>query len=135
MDRHALRRWVRDYEAAWRAPGTEALDGLFTPDATYRTAPFEEPFSGLTAIRGMWEAERAGPDEEFALAAEVVAVEDDVGVVRAEVRYGPPTRARYRDLWIVRLTADGRCRSFEEWPFWPPGGTGGYAGGPARPER
>jgi len=25
----------------------------------------------------------------------------------------------YLDLWIVRLDADGRCRHFEEWPFWP----------------
>lgn len=26
---------------------------------------------------------------------------------------------RYRDLWIVRFDEDGRCREFEEWPFWP----------------
>ncbi|WP_327035397.1 hypothetical protein [Micromonospora ureilytica] len=25
----------------------------------------------------------------------------------------------YRDLWVMRFADDGRCRSFEEWPFWP----------------
>jgi hypothetical protein len=40
-------------------------------------------------------------------------------VVRVDVQYGPPDRHEYRDLWIVRFAADGRCREFEEWPFWP----------------
>ena len=40
-------------------------------------------------------------------------------VVRVEVSYGDPVRQEYRDLWIVRLAGDGRCASFEEWPFWP----------------
>jgi hypothetical protein len=55
---------------------------------------------------------------------QIVAVDGDTGVVRAEVRYGAPIRQLYRDLWIVRLACDGRCAEFEEWPFWPPG-TGG----------
>ena len=50
---------------------------------------------------------------------EIVAVEADTAVVRVEVQYGPPDRSRYRDLWVVRFAADGRCREFEEWPFWP----------------
>jgi hypothetical protein len=29
-DRATVLRWLADYEAAWRAPGTEALAGLFT---------------------------------------------------------------------------------------------------------
>jgi hypothetical protein len=36
-----------------------------------------------------------------------------------EVSYGDPVRQEYRDLWIVRFAGDGRCASFEEWPFWP----------------
>jgi hypothetical protein len=38
-------------------------------------------------------------------------------VARVEVEYAGGTE--YRDLWIVRFAADGRCREFEEWPFWP----------------
>jgi hypothetical protein len=67
----------------------------------------------------MWENEREGPDEVFTLTSEIVAVEGPTAVVRAEVRYGNPVRQEYRDLWLIKFDGDGRCSSFEEWPFWP----------------
>jgi hypothetical protein len=111
--------WVDAYEQAWRAPGAVALAELFTEGATYRQAPYEEPVTGLAAIGRMWEAERDGADEMFRMQREVVAVDGDVAVVRVEVRYGEPIHQEYRDLWIIRFAPDGRCSSFEEWPFWP----------------
>ncbi|HEX4010191.1 MAG TPA: hypothetical protein VHX62_09290 [Solirubrobacteraceae bacterium] len=62
---------------------------------------------------------------------EPVAVQGDVAVVRVGVDYGDPPAQTYRDLWIIVLDPDGRCRSFEEWPFFPgqPPGAG-EAGGP-----
>jgi ketosteroid isomerase-like protein len=118
-DRATVTRWLADYEAAWRAPGTDRLAGLFTGDATYLQSPYEQPVVGLAAIGRMWEAEREGPDEVFSLATEIIAVDGPTAVVRAEVSYAGPPRQDYRDLWVVRLTDDGRCRWFEEWPFWP----------------
>jgi hypothetical protein len=119
MDREQLRGWLEGYERAWRKPGTDALAGLFTEEATYSTAPYENPHRGLQAIREMWDAERLGPDEAFEMTGEIVAVEGDTGVARVEVRYGAPRNKEYRDLWIVRLDEAGRCTHFEEWPFWP----------------
>jgi len=80
-------------------------------------SPYEEPVHGLESIGALWERERTGPDEEFELSAELVAVEGDTAVARVEVAYA--RGERYRDLWIVRFDEDGRCREFEEWPFWP----------------
>jgi hypothetical protein len=77
----------------------------------------------------MWEAERLGPDEDFTLKSEIVAVDGDTGVARIEVQYGPPRDQMYRDLWVIVIGADGRCTRFEEWPFWPPGTSGTVAGG------
>jgi hypothetical protein len=111
--------WVAAYERAWRSVGTERLAELFAPAATYRMSPFEEPAKGLTEIGALWERERREADEEFEMVHEIVAVENDTAVIRVEVRYGPPEHHRYRDLWIVRFDPDGRCREFEEWPFWP----------------
>lgn len=119
MDRRAFADWIERYEDAWREPGTLALAGLFTTDATYRARPYEPVAEGLAEIEAMWERERKGPDEVFAMRWELVAVEDDTGVVRLEVDYGEPLTQSYRDLWIVRLREDGRCCSFEEWPFRP----------------
>jgi len=118
-DRSAVYRWVEGYEHAWRTSGTEELSVLFTTDATYLHSPYEEPVRGLDAIGVMWDHDRDGPDEVFSLTAQVVAVEDDTAVVRAEVRYGQPVRREYRDLWILQFQSDGRCSWFEEWPFWP----------------
>jgi uncharacterized protein (TIGR02246 family) len=118
-DRPAVRRWVEDYERAWRTAGTEQISELFTTDATYLHSPYEEPIVGLDAIRGMWDGERDGPSEMFTLSTEVVAVDNQTAVVRAEVRYGDPVRQEYRDLWILQFEADGRCSWFEEWPYWP----------------
>jgi hypothetical protein len=126
MERTEYASWIERYEEAWRSDGTGALAGLFTERATYRGSPFSEPYEGLGAIAEMWEAERRGPDEEFQMRFELVAVEGDVGVARVDVRYGPPREQRYLDLWVIRLDEDGRCREFEEWPFWPTGTSGSH---------
>jgi ketosteroid isomerase-like protein len=118
-DRVMVKQWLAGYETAWRAAGTEGLAGIFTDDASYLQSPYEEPVVGLDAISRMWDEEREGPDEVFTIATEILAVDGAIAVVRAEVRYGDPVRQEYRDLWIVHLGDDGRCRWFEEWPYWP----------------
>jgi hypothetical protein len=129
VDRPQLTQWLDAYERAWRTPGTDVLAKLFTEDATYSTAPYEQPHRGLEAIGKMWVAERLGPDEEFEMSSEIVAVEGDTGVVRIEVRYHAPKNKEYRDLWIVRLSDTGLCSHFEEWPFWPSNQQGAPAAG------
>ncbi|MDQ4008729.1 MAG: nuclear transport factor 2 family protein [Actinomycetota bacterium] len=119
MDRADVERWVAEYERAWRTPGTEALSGLFTPDVSYVPSPWAPPIRGLDALGAFWVAERKGPDEEFAMTSEVVAVEGSTAVVRVSVDYGEPLFARWRDLWVIRFAADERCEAFEEWPFAP----------------
>lgn len=105
------------YERAWRSPGTDALAELFTPDASYLVSPWAEPLVGLDRLAAFWEEGRDGPDEEFTMATEVVAVDGDVAVVRVSVDYAQGRD--WRDLWVLRFDADGRCVAFEEWPFAP----------------
>ena len=119
MTRDDLRRWIDDYERAWRTGGTEPLRMLFAADASYSPGPYERPHVGLDEIAAFWETERAGPDEPFTMDAVPVAVEGDTGVARVRVHYNGPPVQDYRDLWIVTLDAGGRCTAFEEWPFWP----------------
>jgi uncharacterized protein (TIGR02246 family) len=121
MNREPVAAWITAYERAWRSPGTDALAEIFTPDATYLQGPYDEPLSGLPAIAEMWDEERTGPDEDFTMTSEIVAVEGDTAVVRVEVEYGEPDDEEFRDLWIIRFGADGRCRAFEEWWFSPEG--------------
>jgi SnoaL-like domain len=117
MDRAHVEAWIEGYERAWRTAGTGPLAELFTEDASYRMSPYEEPVVGLAAIGALWERERVGPEEGFEMSHEIVAVDGGTAVVRLEVRY--EAGAEYRDLWLIRFAADGRCREFEEWPYWP----------------
>jgi ketosteroid isomerase-like protein len=122
MDAADVTAWLARYEKAWRSPGTGPLADLFTQDATYSLEPYAEPVTGRPAIAAMWEAERDGPAEVFGMTSQIVAVDGEVAVVRVEVKYGDPVHQEFRDLWIIRFAADGRCVAFEEWPFSPPAG-------------
>jgi hypothetical protein len=111
-------RWIETYEELWRTTGTDRLGELFAEDATYSMGPYESTEHGLAAIAELWERERVSADERFTMESEVIAIDDDVAVARIEVHYFDKPQ-EYRDLWIVRFGADGRCVAFEEWPFWP----------------
>jgi hypothetical protein len=119
MERAAVKRWVDEYERAWRTPGTARLTELFAPGATYQVSPWAPPMAGLPAIRSLWESERDSAHEAFTMASEVVAVDGDTAVVRVAVTYAAAGAHRWRDLWVLRFDQDGRCASFEEWPFAP----------------
>ena len=117
MDHQAVDDWVAAYEALWRAPGTELLAEIFAPEAVYLPSPWARPLHGLQAVAEFWEAERDGPDEEFTMSSRVLAVDGANAVVRVEVDYGDG--GRWRDLWVLTFDGEGRCASFEEWPFAP----------------
>lgn len=119
MTRDDVRRWLEGYEKAWRSAGTGQLGDLFADEVTYVASPWADPVEGLAALAEFWEAEREGPDESFDIATEVVAVEGDTAVVRVRVDYEKSDAGAWRDLWVLRLDGDGRCRHFEEWPFAP----------------
>jgi hypothetical protein len=117
IDRVSVTAWIEAYERAWRTAGADSLAALFTADASYRMSPYEEPARGLAEIGALWERERAGPDEGFEMSFELVAIDGATAVARIAVAYA--SGAEYRDLWILRFGGDGRCREFEEWPYWP----------------
>ena len=119
MDHDDVRHWVARYETAWREPSTEMLCELFTEKASYLPSPWKDPIVGLGDIAKFWEAERDGPEEQFQMASQIVAVEGDTAVVRVQVDYESDSASRWRDLWVLRLDEDGLCSGFEEWPFAP----------------
>ena len=119
MDRAAVDAWVGAYVRAWRTPGTEHLTQIFTPDVVYLVSPWRPPLEGIAAVGELWDAGRDGPDEAFTFSSEIVAIDGDTAVVRAEVEYSGADTSRWRDLWVLRFAEDGRCRFYEEWPFAP----------------
>ena len=119
MNRKDVEQWVEGYVRLWRTPGTGGLAELFQPDATYLPSPWATPITGLDELAQFWDTERDSADEAFTMSSDVVAVDGSTAVVRVSVDYGAPDGGRWRDLWVIRLAPDGRCSSFEEWPFAP----------------
>jgi hypothetical protein len=113
----AVTDWVARYEGAWRSPGTDALDELFTENVSYSPSPWALPVEGLEPLPRFWDAARRGPDEGFDMGSEVVAIDGRVAVVRVAVHYDDGQR--WRDLWLLNFDEAGRCQHFEEWPFAP----------------
>ena len=109
MDRRAVEKWVDRYELCWRTPGTEHLDELFVPAATYLPSPWSRLLEGLDEIAELWESERDGADEDFTMSSDVVTVDGNTAVVRVFVEYATPGAGRWRDLWVLQLTDDGRA--------------------------
>lgn len=107
------------YERVWRAADTSLLDEVFTEDVTYLPSPWVAPVSGLAELASWWKAETNSPDEVFEMTSEVVALDQDVAVVRVSVDYEEPSAGRWRDLWVLHFAGNGRCKNFEEWPFSP----------------
>jgi hypothetical protein len=49
-DRATVSRWLAGHEAAWRAPGTDGLAGIFTDDAAYRDSHWAGQESECPAV-------------------------------------------------------------------------------------
>ncbi|SDG13475.1 conserved hypothetical protein [Cellulosimicrobium cellulans] len=99
--REEVMAWVAAYEEAWRTSDADAVERLFTPEATYLRSPYDdEPLHGHDEIRGFW---RVDEDARFTVTAEPVAVDGPDAVVRLEVRYLAPREQEYRDLWVLRF--------------------------------
>jgi uncharacterized protein (TIGR02246 family) len=117
MNRTDLERWLDGYREAWRTDDPEQVAALFTEDATYLPSPFSKPWTGRQAIVERW-IEHGDSQVEWQFESEILAVEDETGVVRGLTTYaatadGPETI--YSNIWVIRLAADGRARSFTDW--------------------
>jgi hypothetical protein len=117
MNREQAARWLDDYVAAWRSNDRGAIETLFTADAHYRYAPYEDPLLGAVAIADSWLADPDDP-ATWEAAYEPVAVDGDtvvaVGLSRYRATEEQPART-YHNCYLLRFADDGRCRDFTEW--------------------
>jgi ketosteroid isomerase-like protein len=113
MERKDVERWMEGYVRAWTSNDPDEIGGLFTDSAAYFTAPFREPWMGREAIVQGW-IDRKDEPNEWTFRWEVLAMAGDVGFAQGETDY-PKEGKKYSNLWVIRLTEDGRCSEFTEW--------------------
>jgi hypothetical protein len=47
-------QWIERYWRAWETADADDVVDLFTPDASYRSSVFREPYVGRDTIRHYW---------------------------------------------------------------------------------
>jgi ketosteroid isomerase-like protein len=105
--------WVARYVDAWGNNDPDGIGALFSPEAVYRTGPFDEPILGRDAIVEDWLDRRDEPGT-WGFRSDILAVTGDLAVVRGTTTYSNPP-AEYANLWLIRFGEATRCRDFTEW--------------------
>ena len=111
-----LRDWMERYLHAWRTDEGEAIEALFTEQATYSTGPWDEPWLGLADIVTGWVA-RGDHDLNWEFTYDVVVETPEVGVISGITRYfdnAPSPDTEYANVWIIEHAGDGRASAFSE---------------------
>ncbi|MGB4777361.1 nuclear transport factor 2 family protein [Microbacterium sp.] len=108
--------WVARYIHAWQTNDPGDIRSLFTPDAEYRDGPSTKPWVGHDAILAGWLGQKDDPGS-WSFEYEITAIDGDVAIVRGWTSYPAATEKsrRYDNLMVIRLTSDGRARSFTDW--------------------
>ena len=120
MSATPIDRWMQGYLKAWASDKTEDVIALFTEDARYYSEPYAEPWIGREEIAREWIA-RGDSGREWSFTYETLATSDDLAIVQGHTHYEPVVEpkpepaADYENLWLVRLTPEGRAREFTEW--------------------
>jgi len=109
----SLAAWMDGYLKAWTSGAPEEIADLFTDDAVYDAQTSDEPWVGRDAIVETWQDIGDEPGS-WTFEWEPVVETPGLSVIRGRTEYAAEGRT-FRNLWVIRLTGDGRCREFTEW--------------------
>lgn len=104
---------MEGYVRAWESNDPKDIEALFTEDARYFTAPFREPWVGHEEIARGWTGVEDEPGT-WSFRYEVLGTSEELAFVRGWTEY-VGDEPDYSNLWVIRLTPDGRCSEFIEW--------------------
>jgi hypothetical protein len=109
----AVRSWTERYIGAWRSNDADDITALFTPDAVYRTGPFDAPRRGHDAIMRGWLDDKDEPGS-WTFTYDILTT-DPIGVVEGRTVYTDPDR-EYANIWLIDLDDTGAAaRTFTEY--------------------
>jgi len=114
-DRAAAEAWFTGYREAWESNEPDDIRALFAADAVYRRRPEDpEAWTGADGIVEKWLENRDEPGEtdfEWRL----LAVDGDLAIARCVTTYHDDPPVTYDNLFVVRLTPEGRATEFTDW--------------------
>jgi ketosteroid isomerase-like protein len=114
--------WADRYARAWEEGDEDAVAGLFTEDAEYRSAPFREPFRGEAEIRAYWRR-GAGTQEDVHVRMGRPFVDGDRAAVEwwTTMNDSDDGEITLPGCLLLRFAPDGRCAELREYWHIQPG--------------
>jgi uncharacterized protein (TIGR02246 family) len=113
IDEDGVRAWIERYRSAWESNDPIEIASLFTEAATYYPRPYATAWRGRDQIVAKWLRHRDEPgDTTFEWRP--VSITGDLAVIRGTTTYLGRNEI-FSNLWIIRLTEDGRADEFTEW--------------------
>jgi len=110
-------QWVERYGRAWETADADEIVDLFTPDASYRSSVFREPYLGHDAIRAYWQRGAGNQREVVVTMGRPVITDDRVAVEWWTTMIDPDEgELTLPGCLLLRFAPDGRCRDL--WEYW-----------------
>lgn len=111
-----LADWIERYRLAWEGGDPEAVLALFTEDASYRSAPFREPYLGHDGIRAYW-TRGAGSQEGVQVRMGEAVVDGNVVAVEWWATLDDPDDGEITlpGCLLLQFAPDGRCFDLREY--------------------
>jgi hypothetical protein len=108
---------IERYRRAWETADADEVVCLFTPDASYRSSVFREPYLGSDAIRQYWQR-GAGTQRGVAVRMGRPLITDDRVAVEWWTTMIDPDEGEITlpGCLLLRFAPDGRCRDL--WEYW-----------------
>jgi uncharacterized protein (TIGR02246 family) len=109
--------WAERYRRAWETGDADEVVDLFTPDASYRTSVFREPYVGSDAIRRYWRRGAGNQREVVVRMGRPVVTGDRTAVEWWATLIDPDDGdITLPGCLLLRFDPDGRCRDL--WEYW-----------------
>jgi hypothetical protein len=112
-----LDQWIERYRRACETADADEVVDLFTPDASYRSSVFREPFLGSHAIRQHWQRGAGGQHVVAIRMGWPILTDDRVAVEWWTTMLGPDEgETTLPGFLLLRFALDGRCQDL--WEYW-----------------
>jgi hypothetical protein len=108
-----LDNWMDQYVLAWSSNDADHIRMLFTEEAVYDPQTAMGEWHGIDEIVEQWQT--IDDDEEnWNFEWRPLVETEDIAVITGRTTYLEPPIS-YRNLFVIRFAADGRCYDFTEW--------------------
>ncbi len=109
--------WIEHYRRAWETADADEIVDLFTPDASYRSSVFGEPYLGSDAIRRYWQRGAGSQRDVTVRMGRPVVAAGRVAVEWWTTMDDPEDgEITLPGCLLLRFAPDGRCHDL--WEYW-----------------